>query len=126
MKEIFLNDDIYIIRHKNSIPWLKIFTCKEFKELTYCDSSVRKTIYNAIEIIEVAMIEFYKPEKINIAMFGNYMPHFHVHVMARFKKDGYFPEPMWGEKQREEDLNLPPFLDFVDFLKPRLAVGLRN
>jgi len=27
--------------------------------------------------------------------------------MARFEEDAYFPEPMWGKKQRESHLNLP-------------------
>ncbi len=120
MIEIFVNKNIYIIQHESSIPWLKIFTQKEYKELTECDEIARKQVYQAIETIEKAMLQFYKPKSINIAMFGNYMPHFHVHVMARFENDEYFPEPMWGEKQRNNDLILPPFLKFVEFLKPKL------
>lgn len=46
------------------------------------------------------MLSFYKPKKINIASFGNYLPHVHWHIMARFEEDAYFPEPMWGTKQR--------------------------
>lgn len=120
MKEIFVNDFLYIVREKSEIPWLKIFTCKEYKELTSCDNDTKNQIYKCIEIIELAMLEFYKPDKINIAMFGNYLPHFHVHIMSRFKNDSYFPEPMWGEKQRDSKLVLPSFLDFLDLLKPKL------
>jgi hypothetical protein len=29
--------------------------------------------------------------------------------MARFETDSYFPEPMWGQKQREVQLGLPSF-----------------
>jgi hypothetical protein len=29
--------------------------------------------------------------------------------MARFELDSYFPEPMWGQKQRKSQLNLPSF-----------------
>jgi hypothetical protein len=29
--------------------------------------------------------------------------------MARFETDSYFPEPMWGQKQREAQLDLPSF-----------------
>ena len=63
------------------------------------------------------MIEYYNPDKINIASFGNYVPHVHFHIMARFKEDSFFPEPMWGKKQREANLDLPSFEIFIDELK---------
>ncbi len=120
MNEIFRNEFIYIQIENSQIPWLKIFTCKPYKELSELDNKCKKCVYESIEIIEKAMIEFYRPEKINIAMFGNYLPHFHAHVMARFKNDSHFPEPMWGKKQRDDELELPSFREFLDFLKPRL------
>jgi len=36
--------------------------------------------------------------------------------MARFENDSYFPEPMWGQKQRESDLDLPDFEVFFSQL----------
>ena len=47
-----------------------------------------------------------------MASFANMLPRVHIHVMARYKEDSYFPEPMWGEKQREADLTLPSSEDF--------------
>jgi diadenosine tetraphosphate (Ap4A) HIT family hydrolase len=67
------------------------------------------------------MLEYYKPTKINIASFGNYLPRVHFHVMARFKEDSFFPEPMWGIKQRESNLKLPPFDEFITKLKDDLS-----
>lgn len=121
MKEIYISEKIYIVPHESEIPWLKVFTYKPYKELTECDEKTRQTIYKAIEIIEKTMIDFYKPEKINIAIFGNYMPHFHAHVMARFKEDSHYPEPMWGEQQRKSNLSLPPLIDFIEKLKLNLT-----
>ncbi|MDF1880762.1 HIT domain-containing protein [Sulfurimonas sp. MAG313] len=96
----------YIETHDSEIPWLKIFTTIPYKELTEVPKPLRKQLYEIMEIIEEEMLSYYKPEKINIAAFGNYLPHVHIHVMARFKKDSYFPEPMWGIKQRESNLQL--------------------
>ena len=42
-----------------------------------------------------------------MASFGNMLPRVHIHVMARFKDDDYFPNPMWGKKLREGKLQLP-------------------
>jgi hypothetical protein len=44
--------------------------------------------------------------------------------MARFKNDSFFPEPMWGIKQRESNLDLPNFDNFyqkvIDILRVKL------
>ena len=53
------------------------------------------------------MKHYYNPKKINMASFSNILPRVHIHVMARFEDDSYFPNPMWGEKLREADLKLP-------------------
>jgi hypothetical protein len=37
--------------------------------------------------------------------------------MARFKEDSYFPEPMWGKKQRDGKLDLPSFDEFYEKIK---------
>jgi diadenosine tetraphosphate (Ap4A) HIT family hydrolase len=104
---IYKTTDFYIEVHESEIPWLKIFTTKVYKELTDVPKPLRKQLYEVMEIIEEEMLSFYKPEKINIAAFGNYLPHVHIHVMARFKEDSYYPEPMWGVKQRDAYLQLP-------------------
>ena len=115
--EIFRNDFIKIEIEESEIPWLKIFTIKNFKEFSNCDLKTKQEIWKYLDIIEIGMIEYFNPEKINIASFGNYVPHVHFHIMARFKEDSYFPEPMWGKQQRVANLNLPSFEDFYNKIK---------
>lgn len=102
---IFETADLYVEIEKSEIPWLKIFTKQSYKELSEVPKALRLEIFDLLDIIEKQMIAFYKPEKINIASFGNYMPQVHMHIMARFKEDSYFPEPMWGQKQREGNID---------------------
>ncbi|MBZ7941780.1 HIT family protein [Campylobacter molothri] len=114
---IYKNDLIYIEKEQSQIPWIKIFTQYPYKELSDCPSDLQRELFDKILLCEKAMIKFYKPEKINIASFANYVPRVHFHIMARFKDDAYFPECMWGKQQREiKDLKLPNFDDFVKFL----------
>lgn len=113
---IYTHNDFYIEVHDSDIPWLKIFTKEVYKELTDVPKSLRNVLYEVMEVIEEEMRLYYRPEKINIAAFGNYLPHMHIHVMARFKEDAYFPEPMWGVKQREAVLDLPKAELFYDNL----------
>ena len=114
---VFSNKLIYIEIEESEIPWLKIFTHKKYKEFSECDINTKNDILKALDIIEKLMLKYYKPEKINIASFGNYCPEVHFHIMSRFNNDSYFPEPMWGKKQRESNLNLPSFDKFINQLK---------
>jgi diadenosine tetraphosphate (Ap4A) HIT family hydrolase len=111
---IFSNDLVNIQIEKSEIPWLKIFTNKDYKEFSQCPNEIKIEIFRCLDIIEKQMLEYFKPEKINIASFGNYVPHVHFHIMSRFKEDSYFPEPMWGKKQRVANLTLPDFELFYE------------
>ena len=116
MLTIYENTTIKIEIHPSEIPWLKIFTQYPYREMSEVPSPIKAEIYELLDLIEKEMIAYYKPDKINIASFGNYVPHVHWHIMARFARDSYFPEPMWGAKQREADLQLPDFEIFCDRL----------
>jgi diadenosine tetraphosphate (Ap4A) HIT family hydrolase len=119
---IYTHADFYVEVHESEIPWLKLFTTQPYKELTDAPKELRSILYEAMESIEMQMREYYQPEKVNIAAFGNYLPRLHIHVMARFKQDSYFPEPMWGVKQREAVLELPPCEPFYTRVQQALAV----
>jgi diadenosine tetraphosphate (Ap4A) HIT family hydrolase len=116
---IFKNDLIKIEIEPSEIPWLKIFTIENIKEFSQCDNNIKQEIFKYLDIIEKEMLDYFKPKKINIASFGNYVPHVHFHIMARFEEDSYFPEPMWGKKQREANLDLPSFEEFYEILKKK-------
>lgn len=113
---IYENNYIIIEKENSEVPWLKIFTKDGNKELSSCSKETKEEIFKTLDIIEKKMLSYYICEKINIASFGNYMPKVHFHIMARFKNDSYFPEPMWGKKQRESTLNLDSFDIFCDEL----------
>jgi len=120
MPQIYQNDYIKIEIETSQIPWLKIFTQKSYKEFSEAPDEVKLEILRVLDIIEKEMLAFFKPAKINIASFGNYVPHLHWHIMARFKNDDYFPEPMWGTKQREGGYRLERFDEFIALLKRKL------
>jgi diadenosine tetraphosphate (Ap4A) HIT family hydrolase len=107
MSVIYENSNIKIEIEESEIPWLKIFTQMPYKEMSEVPTEIKMEIYTLLDLIEKEMLAYYQPKKINIASFGNYMPHVHWHIMARFEEDSYFPEPMWGIRQRESTLELP-------------------
>lgn len=120
MSIIYKTDTIRIETEDSEIPWLKIFTIKEYKEMTQVPAEVRQEIYELLDTIEREMLAYYKPDKINICCFGNYMPLVHWHINSRFKEDSFFPENMWGTKQREGNVSVPSYEVFCDNLVKKL------
>ena len=104
---IYENSNFYIEKEKSEIPWVKIFSKEPYKELGDMPKALRLELWEIYDIVEEEMKKYYKPHKINMASFANMLPRVHIHVMARYKEDSYFPNPMWGEKVRESNLILP-------------------
>jgi len=113
MSSFYQNKLIRIEVEEAEIPWLKIFTQQPYKEMSELDAQTKQQIWSLLDLIEVEMLDYFKPDKINIASFANYLPQVHWHIMARYKNDSYFPEPMWGKKQREAYLQLPSMDIFI-------------
>jgi diadenosine tetraphosphate (Ap4A) HIT family hydrolase len=118
---IYSNQLICIEIHESEIPWLKIFTHTHHKEFSECSNDEKKVIWETLDIIEKKMLTYFKPDKINIASFGNMLPRVHWHIMARFTNDSYFPEPMWGVKQREGLVLTAPMELFIEELEVELT-----
>jgi len=117
---IFRSKEFYIEVEEHEVPWVKIFTSKEYKELSDMPKELREKLWVVYDIVEEEMRAYFQPDKINMASFGNMLPRVHIHVMARFKNDSYFPNPLWGEKTQESSLELPSFEGFYTVLNKRL------
>jgi len=120
MQIIWQNKNFKILRHDSNLPWVKLFTKNPYKELSHIPKDLKVEMFDIIEKIELALIEVYNPDKINIASFGNMLPHMHWHIIARFTNDPYFPNTTWQEPIRDFNLNLPNFEKFVRVLNEKL------
>ena len=109
---IYEDNEIYLEKEESEIPWIKIFTKEPYKELGDVPKELRSRLWETYDIVEREMKQYYKPKKINMASFANILPRVHIHVMARYEDDSYFPNPMWGEKLRDAALNLPDEKEF--------------
>ncbi len=117
---MFENDLIIVEIERSEVPWVKVFAKRNVKEFSQCTAQEKLEIWRVIDIVEKSMLSYFKADKVNIASFGNLLPQVHWHVMARFEADSYFPEPMWGKKQRQAQLDLPSFEAFFNQLGKQL------
>lgn len=70
-------------------------------EMTDLDAASQQTLMRVVFAVETAVRKCFAPDKVNLASFGNVVPHLHWHVIPRWRDDRHFPEPIWGRQQRE-------------------------
>lgn len=77
-------------------------------EMTDLPQPERRHIMDVVCAVETVMRKILEPTKVNLAQFGNQVPHLHWHVIPRWQLDPYFPEAIWAMpskrsvEQREE------------------------
>lgn len=72
------------------------------KEMTDLAAVDRVWLLQVVCAVEQVVRDLFAPDKINLASFGNMTPHLHWHVIPRWIDDPYFPEPIWGVRQRPD------------------------
>ena len=70
-------------------------------EMTDLSHTDRAHLFEVVMATEAALRTLLHPAKINLASFGNMVPHLHWHVIPRYHDDRHFPESVWGTPQRE-------------------------
>lgn len=80
-------------------------------EMTDLPRPERHRFLDVVFATEAALRRLMGPDKINLASFGNLVPHLHWHIIPRFGDDRHFPEPVWGTAQREGARRKPPSID---------------
>lgn len=72
-------------------------------EFTELPPLQRLACIDAVALTERVLREQLQPHKINLASLGNVVPHLHWHVIARWREDAHWPQPVWAPAQRAVD-----------------------
>jgi diadenosine tetraphosphate (Ap4A) HIT family hydrolase len=123
--EVLWQDDfcrIVLVTDTPDYPgFCRVILARHVKEMTDLAPSDRSRLMDAVWRTEQAVRVVMKPGKINLASFGNVVPHMHWHVVPRFLDDRHFPNPIWGEARRK---SAPmAFPDLAEALRKHLAKG---
>lgn len=65
-------------------------------EMTDLDPAQRNQLMQVVWQVEQTQRHLLHPDKINLAQFGNMVPHLHWHVIPRWQSDSHFPEAVWA------------------------------
>ena len=71
------------------------------REMTDLTVDERQHLMAVTLAVEQAVRQVLSPDKINLASLGNVTPHLHWHVIPRYTDDRHFPNPIWGQTQRD-------------------------
>jgi diadenosine tetraphosphate (Ap4A) HIT family hydrolase len=101
-ENVIYKNDLFRVILIDEIPgFTRIILNKHIAEFSDLSLDESLEISKAIYKIEKAMLKHIKPDKVNIASLGNYVPHLHIHIIPRYKDDAWFPDSIWSDKHRE-------------------------
>ena len=66
-------------------------------ELTDLSEQARATLLSLTNHLSAGMKDSSEADKMNIAMIGNVVSQFHLHIVARHLTDESWPDPIWGK-----------------------------
>jgi diadenosine tetraphosphate (Ap4A) HIT family hydrolase len=85
------------LMNNRHFPWLILIprreNIREWMELARED---QHQLSDEIAILSHLMTALVTPDKLNIAALGNQVPQLHVHLIARYRSDPAWPNPVWG------------------------------
>lgn len=78
-------------------PWMVLVPrVEDVSEWIELDTTDQHRLSDEIAIMSHIMKALFTAEKMNIASLGNQVSQLHVHVIARYKHDVAWPNPVWG------------------------------
>lgn len=107
---LFRNDLLRVVLVDDAdLPgFLRVIVNAHAREMSDLAPSVRLQLLQTVLAAEEVVRELLDPLKINLASLGNAVPHVHWHVIPRFADDPFYPQPIWGQRQRE---TAPPVIE---------------
>ena len=78
-------------------PWLILIPKRpDVSEWIDLSREDQHQLSDEIAILSHLMTALVTPDKLNIAALGNQVRQLHVHLIARYKSDSAWPNPVWG------------------------------
>jgi diadenosine tetraphosphate (Ap4A) HIT family hydrolase len=120
---IWRGDDCRVVRvdEPGYSGYCRVIWNAHVREMTDLPAPARGRFMLVVFTVETALRELLRPEKINLASLGNVTPHLHWHVIARFRDDPHFPNPIWGARIRQPELLAQARGDLAAALSERLS-----
>lgn len=86
-----------LLMNNSNFPWLILVPMREnMREIFDLSNADYTLAMEEIRYVSSKFSEFIKADKMNVAALGNMVPQLHIHIIARFKNDAVWPNPVWN------------------------------
>jgi diadenosine tetraphosphate (Ap4A) HIT family hydrolase len=86
-----------LLMNDANYPWLVLVPRKaNITEVIDLDEGEQAQLMREVTRAARALREVTACHKLNIAALGNVVPQLHMHIIARFRHDAAWPNPLWG------------------------------
>ena len=83
-------------------PWLILVPRRTpAVEIIDLDPADQSRLWSEVAAASVVLKSMTGCHKLNVAALGNMVPQLHVHIVARFRSDAAWPQPVWGQGRAE-------------------------
>ena len=90
LSRVLMNNDA-------NYPWLIVVPRRaDITEVIDLSEAEQAQLMTEVTRVARALRDVTACHKLNIAALGNAVPQLHVHVIARFRTDAAWPNPVWG------------------------------
>ncbi|MFZ6773109.1 HIT family protein [Undibacterium sp. SXout7W] len=87
---------VILVDDANYPGFCRVIWNAHVKEMTDLSAADRDSLMQVVWQVELAIRDVMQPHKINLASFGNMVPHLHWHLIPRYTDDTHFPNPIWA------------------------------
>ena len=88
-KLLLCNDKAY--------PWfILVPKVNDISDIYQLDWQQQQQLLNESSLLSELLMQVFNGDKMNVAALGNMVPQLHIHIIARFKNDTAWPNPVWG------------------------------
>ncbi len=94
---------LILVEHDRFPGFCRIVWNDHVAELSDLADADQAWLMRLVARVERVLREVMTPDKVNLAAFGNMVPHLHWHIIPRYRWDTHFPESVWGASQRDAD-----------------------
>ena|SRR5438477_3124600 len=86
-----------LVSNDANYPWLILVPRRpDLVDLIDLDDTAQAQLMKEVTRAARALREVTACHKLNVAALGNMVPQLHVHVIARFRHDAAWPNPVWN------------------------------
>jgi diadenosine tetraphosphate (Ap4A) HIT family hydrolase len=86
-----------LLMNNSNFPWLILVPTREnMREIFDLELEDYKQAMDEIHDVSKKFAGLTKADKMNVAALGNMVPQLHIHIIARFKEDAAWPNPVWN------------------------------